>query len=61
MELNKIIYKQIILENIVVLFILIIFKIILVWESMIKGGFFTSQTANKSDQDLSDPLGKYLL
>lgn len=23
-----------------------------------KGGFFTSQTTNKSEQDLTDPLGK---
>lgn len=29
-----------------------------VWESMIKGGFFSSQTTNKSEQDLADPLGK---
>lgn len=24
-----------------------------------KGGYFTSQTANKSEQELADPLGKY--
>lgn len=26
---------------------------------MIKGGFFTSQTTDKSEQELNDPLGKY--
>jgi hypothetical protein len=36
-----------------------ILVIILVWESMMKGGFFTSQTTNKFEQDLTDPLGKY--
>jgi len=28
----------------------------MIWESMMKGGYFTSQTANKSEQDLTDPL-----
>lgn len=28
---------------------------------MIKGGFFSSQSANKPEQDLTDPLGKYII
>lgn len=44
------------IESFGIFFILIIIS---VWESMMKGGFFTSQTTNKSEQDLIDPLGKY--
>ncbi|XP_027838880.2 LOW QUALITY PROTEIN: rhythmically expressed gene 5 protein [Aphis gossypii] len=29
---------------------------IMIWESMMKGGFFTSQTTDKSEQELNDPL-----
>lgn len=35
------------------------FIIVSVWESMMKGSFVNSQTTNKSDQELTDPLGKY--
>lgn len=53
--MNKIL-MHIIIENYI---IVNTFIIILVWESMMKGGFFSSQTTNKSEQDLTDPLGKY--
>jgi len=38
--------------------IIIIIIIILVWESMMKGGYFGSQTTIKAKQELTDPLGK---